>query len=218
MTTGKFYVEGKKGSISLAEIQSTLTEIQDTLTEIQDTLTGIESTLTEIQSALTEIQATLTEIQSTLARVICSMDLWSGFGGITVDAVATTYALPSITIAGLPSGISIVKAAMMLKFRAMEELSGTNSYLDGNQQVQAQKAIGGTWIASIQLLDKQLRCPSLSREFGDVLIGNIDIKAQLPANNEAMEFRWLSAKVLAGSSIRFEDLQVGVRVWFSVGE
>jgi len=211
VTIGKFYVQGKKESVSLAEIKSTLAEIKDTLTEIQDTLT-------EIKSVLAEIQDTLTEIQSTLARVICSMDLWSGFGGITVDAVATTYALPSITIAGLPSGISIVKAAMMLKFRAMEELSGANGYLDGSQQVQAQKAIGGTWTASIQLLDEQLRCPSLSREFGDVLIGNIDIKAQLPANDDVMQFRWLSAKVVAGSSIRFEDLQVGVRVWFSVGE
>lgn len=166
---------------------------------------------------LKELKDLIEELKGLITALSCTMDFWSGFSTVTVTSTATTKSLPSITIAGLPDDITIVRTVMMLKFRAMQELSGVDSYLDGNQQVQAQMAVGGTWTTGIQLLNTQLRCPSLSREFGDVLIGNIDIKAQVPANGEVMQFQWLSAKVLAGSSIRFEDLQVGMRVLFSVG-
>jgi hypothetical protein len=144
--------------------------------------------------------------------VVGPIDLWSGFATVTITAVATTKALPSITIVGIPGGVT--RAVIIVKFRAISEHLGSDTQLQGDQQIQVRNALGGSWLTSMTVLNGQLICLASAREYGDALIGNGDIKAQVP-DSGTVELQWLNSRVSAGSELRLEDLQTGVRVWFS---
>jgi len=149
------------------------------------------------------------------SRALLTVDLWSAFTSLTITAAATTRALPSITIADLPAGVTLARAAIFVKFRTLSEHLSADADLLNDQQIQIRKAVDGTWLTGMTLLNGQLICPADAREFGDVLIGSVDVKAQIPANGAIAELQWANSRVSAGE-IHLEDLQTGLRIWFSV--
>ena len=52
-------------------------------------------------------------------------------------------------------------------------------------------------------------------EGGDIIIGDADIKAQVPANAAVMDFQWTSG-VAAQNNLNFNDVQIGLRIFFSL--
>lgn len=145
-----------------------------------------------------------------------AIDLWSDPLSIfQIGTTPTTQPLPTITIADIPSGATLIRTAMMLKFRALSEDSGSDNSLSGAQVMQAKKDIGGAWVTGVNLVDGQMVCLASLRDSGDVVIGSIDIKAQVPANGADMDFQWLDSLAL-GDSLYLEDLQVGLRIWYSL--
>ncbi len=145
---------------------------------------------------------------------LSSIDLWSGFGVITITTTAAALALPFIEVGGLPDGAVITRAVAMLKWRAIMETTDNPVSLQGNQEIQVEMSVGGTWTDAIYLLNQQLAVVALCKEFGDVLIGSQDIKDQVPGNGEFIDFQWLNARVYDGE-IELQDLQTGVRIWFT---
>lgn len=150
-----------------------------------------------------------------IIRFAGSLDLWSTFVTVTVTAAAITQSLPSITISSIPSGVALSRAVIVVKFRALSEHLNVDSSLLNNQTIQVEKAVGGSWITGMNLLNGQLICLANSREFGDALIGDTDIKAQVPDNGATLDMQWVNSRVAAGSELHLEDLQVGLRIWFS---
>jgi hypothetical protein len=145
-------------------------------------------------------------------KVISEFDLWSGpTAAFTVTSVAANVNFNGITIAGIPTGAVITQAKVLLKFRGIEEDSGSANALNGDQIIQAQKAVGGSWITALTLKNSMLNCPADSRDPGDVWIGTEDIKAQVPANGSVLSMRWYQA-VVVGNSVYVRDMQVGVRI------
>lgn len=149
-----------------------------------------------------------------VATIVSSIDLWSGFGTVEIDTVLSTESLPEVVITALPSGVTIIRAVAIVKFRVLSEWVGNDAALRDAQEIQVRKAVGGAWTTAIDLLNNQLRCPANAREFGYVLVGVEDIKDQVPANDGTVEFQWLNARIWTGE-IHLEDLQTGLRIWFS---
>jgi len=151
-----------------------------------------------------------------IPKLLGPIDLWSDFAmPLTIGTAPVTQTLPSITIAGIPVGAALVRAVMLVKFRAISEDSTANNSLSGDQVIQAEKAVGGAWVTGIDVVDGQLFCSLSSRDTGDVLVGQTDIKAQVPANGAVIDFQWLDSLAL-GDTLYIEDLQVGLRLWFNL--
>lgn len=149
--------------------------------------------------------------------MLSSVDFWSALvDEFTIVATAQTNNLPSITVSGLPEGVYVKKATLMVKFRAMQEMCGVDGSLGDEQEIQAQNAVDGAWTTAIELHLDQFRCLASAREFGDVLIGDKDIKSQIPLVDGVLQARWLDALAITGSALRLEDLQIGLRIWFSI--
>ncbi len=145
------------------------------------------------------------------ARTLLTMDFWSlPQEEVALTVAAGDKALPSVTVADLPGTVTIVRAIAMFKFRMVENhtYAGENS-LDGAQVIQV-----ATSVPAINFVTGQFTIAETTREGGDVVIGIIDIAATVNANG-AYAFHWDDAKALQ-TGINFNDVQMGIRIWYSV--
>lgn len=144
------------------------------------------------------------------------IDLWSVYQNqVSLTTVAGDKALPDITIAGIPTGATILRAIMMFKARNIENTNAAVNSCSGAQNIQCQKAVAGAYINAIGVLAAGFGLPATTREGGDVLIGSLDISAQVPANAAVMNFRWLQG-LAAQNNLNFNDVQVGIRIFVTV--
>ena len=150
------------------------------------------------------------------SQVITSIDLWSAYTSqIVLWSSAEDISLPSIIIAGLPDGAIIIRAVMMLKYRTIENTSENGNNISGGQNIQAQKAVDGSWITGIALEGDECSVPATTRETGDVMMGTDDISGQVPVNGAEMNFQWTEGQA-ADDGLYFNDIQVGLRIWLIV--
>ncbi len=200
---GEFYIEDQK-------VKNDITEIKNSVTQVQNI------SITQVQSDVTEIKSSLIEVSNQIAKLISSIDLWSSYSAqVQLAAGAGDKSLPSITIAGLPAGAAIVRAVMMLKYRTIENTNAAVNSLSSAQDIQAEKAVGGAWVTGIALGGGECSVPASTRESGDVMIGTNDIASEIPTNGDAVDFKWANAKS-AQDNLNFNDVQVGLRIWFTV--
>lgn len=166
------------------------------------------------------------DLRGLLHRLVySSMDFWSDpVEEIAVPAgAATLNTLPSVTVGDLPAGATIVRAIAMFKARIIENINAAVNSLDGatnpgvSQVIQVKDSAAGPQTDAIKFVDEQFSIGAGPlREGGDVLIGSIDISgAGVVDANDVYAFRWLLAKAhLLG--INFNDVQTGLRIWYSV--
>jgi hypothetical protein len=104
---------------------------------------------------------------------------------------------------------------MLLKFRILENTNANLNSLNGAQNIQVRKQVDGSWLTGIALAGGEMAIPASIRETGDVLLGIHDIASQIPAEGGQLEFRWADARA-AQDSLNFNDVQMGVRVWYAI--
>jgi hypothetical protein len=205
---GEFYIEGKNQT-------GDITTVVNNITNVQNDVTNIKNDVTEVKSDVTNIKNDVTSILSSIGKQPSSIDLWSPYlPSMSLETVPDTMVLPSITIAGLPAGVTIARAIMMLKFRKLGDSSGSDNMVNGAQNIQASGDGGTTWVTGIALGGDEFFCVGSAVETGDVMMGTDDIKSQVPANGEVMQFQWTDALVME-LSLDFYDIQVGLRIWYT---
>jgi hypothetical protein len=179
---------------------------------LQQDLATIETYVDEVESRLTAARAGYLD---GIPRILCSMDFWSdSMEEVTVTNVAGDIGLPDVTVADLPAGAIIVRAIAMFKFRMVEETSGGANGLNANQNILVRDDSPSAWIAAVAFVDNQFTLAASAREGGDAIIGAIDVSATVDGNDD-YNFQWDEAWALA-NGIKFSDIQVGIRIWFSI--
>ena len=132
---------------------------------------------------------------------------------IDLPAVAAPTALPSVVVSGLPSGMTLERVDVTLKVRAIENTNaGGPNAIQGAQVIQVQKG-AGAWVTAINLPDNLWTVAASTREAGDVLIGDNDVKTTVDGDG-TYNFRLPSALVDL-ASLRLNDVLVGLRFFFS---
>jgi len=138
------------------------------------------------------------------------MDFWSvPQEEVAIPAGAADQPLPSVVVADLPPDATIVRAIAMFKFRIVENSNGAANKLAGAQEIQ----IAGS-VDAINFVADQFSIAATTREGGDVIIGAIDI-ATTVTGNDTYAFHWDEA-VADAASLLFNDVQVGLRIWYSL--
>lgn len=148
--------------------------------------------------------------------VVC-MTWWSDVDDeILLPAAAADVNLPDVVVAGIPSGKTLVQAIVILKVRAIENTNagGTNA-IQGAQNIRVKKNTG-SWgvddVAAINLADNMWLVAASTREFGDVVVGDNDVKSEVDGN-ATYNLRFENADVDL-ASLKLNDVQVGIRIWF----
>ena len=169
------------------------------------------------QADVTDIKADVTAVKAKtdeLPTQVSPMDFWSDVDDvIDLPAVAADTPLPSIVVSGLPVGVSIDRVVAVLKVRAIENTNaGGPNGIDGAQNIQVRKG-AGAWVNAINLADNQWLVAASTREAGDVLIGDNDLKATVDGD-ATYGFQFDEALVDL-ASLRLNDVIVGLRFYFS---
>jgi len=143
-----------------------------------------------------------------------TVDFWSDLDDvIDLPAIAADTALPSVVVSGLPSGLTIDKVVVILKTRAIENTNaGGPNAINGAQNIQVRKA-AGAWANAINLPDNIWTVAASTREAGDVLIGDNDVKATV--NGDGTYNLQFDNALVDLASLRLNDVMVGLRFSFS---
>jgi len=154
-----------------------------------------------------------------LQRILCSMDFWSQPQEevqLTDNAApGTDVALPDVTIADLPAGATVVRAIALFKFRMVENTNAAANALQGDQHIQVRDDTPGTWRDAISMMDNMFTLAAGPfREGGDVAVCDHDIAVEVDGN-DTYNFQW-AASLVDQANLQFNDVQVGLRIWYSV--
>jgi hypothetical protein len=211
---GEFYIEGKQEKLDITDIKNLISQIENSVTQVQNLVN-------QVQNDVTQIQSDVTTIVTTTGEQLSSADFWSDpVEEIQINAAGVTISLPAVPIDGLPSGATILRAIAMFKFRMAENTNAAANKLNGgtvagtSQVIQVRDDTPGAWIDAINFADDQFGLDGEIREGGDVCIGSIDISG-IVVGNDIYEFQWLLGRADL-DFLNFNDVQVGIRVWYSV--
>jgi len=143
-----------------------------------------------------------------------SIDLWAEIlPQVQLGMAPSNQFLGQIMISGLPEGVAIVRAVVMVKYRLVENTNAAENYLDGDQNIEAMLTPEGELTLALTLLDQIIRVPASTREAGDVLMGTEDISSQITGNGDVLAIQWTQS-LAAQDSLNFQDVQAGLRIWF----
>jgi len=132
---------------------------------------------------------------------------------IDLPAVTADTPLPSIVVSGLPSGLTLERVDVIIKVRAIENTNaGGPNAINGAQNIQVRKGVG-VWANAINLPDNLWTVAASTREAGDVLIGDNDVKATVDGDG-TYNFQFDEALVDL-ASLRLNDVMIGLRFFFS---
>lgn len=154
------------------------------------------------------------------ARILNSLDFWSDVGlSVTVTGGQTTVTtgLNNVVVADLPSGMTVVRAYAMMKFRMVENTHATIvNKLDAASALPMQlDDVGNTGMFTcLDFADDIFTLAAVTKEGGDVIIGDIDVTARVDGN-DTYDFQWLNAKADQNNLV-FHDVQMGLRIWYSL--
>ena len=152
------------------------------------------------------------------------LDFWSNSQEeVQLTGTVGNKTLPSITVADLPSGATIVRAIVMFKFRMVENTHATlANKLDGttvastSQVIQIRDDTPGTYYDCINFIDDQFHIAATLRESGDITVGNIDVSGTGKVDgNDTYNLQWIQG-LADEDDIQFNDVQCGLKIWYSI--
>jgi hypothetical protein len=163
----------------------------------------------------------ITQLVEMCSKQLLPIDFWSEpQEELQVDGAGITVSLPVVTVDSLLSGAIVARTVAMFKFRMVENTDTSTNNLDGDtlpgisQVIQMRDGSSGIWTDAIYFVDGQFSLEGETREGGDVCIGSINIAGTGKVDgNGVYEFRWLLAKAIS-DFLNFNDIQVGIRVWY----
>ena len=168
---------------------------------------------------LDNLSAGAVATQASVDRKVSCMTFWSDVSAtnpILLPASATDTNLPSVVVANIPSGSTIVQAIALIKLRAIQNASSSGyNAIKGAQNIRI-KVSTGTWtvddIIAINLIDNQWYVAASTREYGDVQVGDNDVKSVVTGNG-TYNLRFEDALV-DYATLDLYDAQAAIRIWF----
>jgi hypothetical protein len=180
-----------------------------------DIIGKLQTLLTRLSAVragyLDNLSAGAAALEATSAKKGSSMDFWSeSMETFTIPAAdADTAITPTVVVAGLPAGCTILRVVAMFKYRKVSAVA--DSAINGAQEFQVDDVANTGWLDCIKLADNQFTLKAGDIEGGDVLIGSIDIKARVDAD-DTYDFQLDEGH--ADTALVFTGVQVGLRVWY----
>ena len=148
----------------------------------------------------------------------------ASLGGIIVlPAVAADLDFPSVVVAGLPSGITIARADLVLVIGALFDTSAAENQIAAAAKTLRVKLSTGAWgtddIIALTFANTGLQVDADAYRGGPVLFGATDIKAVVTANGtfnfRSEETERSEGVTVTGASLELLDVTSIIRVWFN---
>ncbi len=156
-------------------------------------------------------------IQTSLGRLRTTQRWKSDVQAIvTLTTTAGDKSLPSVTIAGIPAGVTLIKVEAIMLFRAIEDTSGSANEIEAGctPAVQVKETSAGTYTDAITVIDATLVVGASKVANGSVWFGNIDVKAEVN-EDDTYAFQFDQADAV-GNNLLLRDVQIILEVTWQV--
>lgn len=168
-----------------------------------------------IQGAISSSQTAVTdEIQ----KAVSPIQFWSDVEDqIALTQASGNFNLPDVVVSGIPSGVSLIRVVAIIKIRAIENTSasGANA-INGATQIKVKKSTG-TWgvddVIAINLADDMWNVAASTRESGDVVIGDNDVKSTV--DEDATYNLRFDTTAVDYNNLQLNDILVGLIFYFT---
>ena len=213
-------VTGAGGGVAINDYTINMVPAVDAATDVQarDVIGNKADTALQAATATASLMRYIKGLLLGGSRELFTMDFWSDpvEEKAVTDAQVTAAVGAAVVIAGLPAGATIVRAIVMMKFRMVENTNAAENSLDCTavQPIQVNDSAPTGWVTAIDFVDEQFKIAATTREGGDVLIGDNDVSARVDGE-DTYDFQWLNALAHL-ANIQFNDIQMGIRIWYSV--
>ena len=168
----------------------------------------------DVSTDIAAVKSDTGDVKTSVGRVALCITQWGGIEDeLDIDqaAIGSLDAATKLTPA-LPSGATVWKAYLILKFR--EAYCANDNYVSTGGTVQVQKSSGGSWTTGITLPAGVWDVVGGSPAAGDCLIGNADVSSQVASGSE-VEFRIDSVRANA-DDLKVRDIQLGLQIYFTI--
>jgi len=154
-----------------------------------------------------------------MPRLASHMDFWSdNDDDITLTTTTTAdYNLPNVVVAGLPTGVTIIRVVAILKIALIKDTSGSDNAINGATTLKVDADSGyGSLVTAIDIPDNSwaVDVSEATERGGDVMIGDNDIKTEVTGN--ATYYGQLTDIGCDGNSLKLKDVAWGLRIYFTV--
>lgn len=146
---------------------------------------------------------------------ISDMDYWSDtVVEVQLTATAQDITIGNVVVEGIPVDSTIIRVIAMFKARAVENTNVAANEIEATaQDIEVKENAAGTWTDAINITQGSYKVAGETREMMDVVMGNIDIKAEVDGN-ATYNFRWKDGEAIL-ANLQFNDAQVGLRVYLT---
>ena len=184
-------------------------------------LAGLDAEIEEAVSLIGLLDESLethdTDIKDMLARKIQRMDFWADNKASVVLTTVTTadYALNTLTVAGIPSGATLVRVVAILKIAGIRDTSTSNNAVNGATALKVDADVAyGSLVTAIDIEDNSwaILVANGADRGGDVLFGDNDIKTEVSGNGTY--YARLENIACDGNNLTLLDVAWGVRIYF----
>jgi len=145
---------------------------------------------------------------------------------IAVPAVGNVADLdfPDVVIAGLPAGITIARADLVLIIGALFNISEAENQIAAADKKLRIMISTGAWgtndIVALTFVENSLQCDASAYRGGTVLFGAIDIKSVITIADGTYKLRSeqterTDAVIATGDTLELLDVSAVIRVWFN---
>jgi len=147
------------------------------------------------------------------------MDFWSVSDPV-IDlgpGEAADINLPDVVVSGVPADVTLIRVVAILKIRCIENTAaGGGNAISGAQAIRVKKA-AGAWgvddLVAINLPDNLWTVAASTREAGDVLVGDNDVKGEV--DEDATYNLRFENQVVDLDVLRLNDVLIGLRFYFT---
>jgi len=180
--------------------------------------------LSTIDTNIDDIETDTADMQPRVPRITCRMDFWSdsqAVANITAGGEAGVVSLPDVVVAGLPTGVTIIRVVALLKIAIIKDTSASDNAVDvATGHVEVQKGGGGGYVTAIDVPDNawSIDVSEATERGGDVMIGDNDLGpsgANKVDGNATYNFEFDDIGS-DGTNLQLVDVMVGLRVYFTV--
>lgn len=198
----------KFAGADIAAIKAYVDEVESLLKDGTYGLSAIETLVDDLE---TRVPAEVT--QRTKSLFVVREKFFADTVRTTVTSTAGSKTIKSgFSISLIPSGVTIDYVHVYVFSQVTENTNATANKVNGAQNIQIQKAVGGTWTNCVAILDDALRVPATTRDMGRLLGAPIDCKGEVNSN-ASYNLQWTNARVDL-DSMNFDDILFIIEVGF----
>lgn len=178
-----------------------------------------QKSVDDIEAKLDNATHGLAALKALLDVIVSYMDFWSDSDDeIALTTVSAPHNLPSVVVAGLPSGVTIIRVVAVLKIALIKDTSSSNNAVNSVTMVLAVDADGGyaSTVPAINIPNNSwaVDVSQAKERGGDVMIGDNDIASEVTGNGTY--YGRFENAACDGNNLELKDIAWGLRVYFTV--